>query len=184
MIEVSSVPTGLRVADALVKAAVVVIRMQRALSPARYLVHFTGEVEAVASALAAGEEVAGSRLVGRLFLPDPHPALGKALGGRYDQAEVDALGIVETATVCAALHSLDHALKEDEVRLLELRLAMGLAGHGYYAVTGEVSAVECALDRARREAGAAVVDCAVIPHPDPAMVAAMKAAPSPFSDLP
>jgi microcompartment protein CcmL/EutN len=60
-------------------------------------------------------------------------------------AATDALGIVETTTVAAAILAADAGVKGARVRLVELRLADGLGGKGVVLFSGLVADVEAAV---------------------------------------
>lgn len=68
----------------------------------------------------------------------------------------------------AAIVAADNAAKTSLVDLIELRLARGMCGKSYLLLTGEVAAVEAAIDRAKLTAGeeGMFLDSAVIPRPD------------------
>ena len=183
MIEVASVPVGIRAADAVIKEAPVKMLVARPVTPAKYLALFEGEVEAVSRSLARGREVAGARFLDETFLPSPHEQLVQRLRGGKSGAEIDALGVFETTTVAACLQALDGALKEGEVSLVDLRLAMGLGGHAFFAIAGEVSSIEVACERAERIAGEARRDVVVIPQPDRDSLQFLSDPASPFRDL-
>jgi microcompartment protein CcmL/EutN len=70
------------------------------------------------------------------------------VGGRDVQsgAALAALGVIETATVPAAIRSADAGVKGAQVALLEVRLADGLHGKGLTFFTGEVADVEAAIE--------------------------------------
>lgn len=79
-----------------------------------------------------------------------------------------ALGLIETKGLVGAIEAADAMLKAANVRLLEKTLATG--GLVTITVTGEVSAVQSAVDAAQaslsRLEGAVCVSCHVIPRPD------------------
>jgi len=183
LIEIDSVPSGLACADGLVKEAPVRVLASRPITPAIYIVIFEGDVESVRRCLARARDLAGNRFLGETNLPHPHPQLLDGLQGKMPKSEIDAVGILQTTAVSACLQALDAALKEGEIHLLELRLAMGLGGSGFFSVTGEVSQVTVAMEAAKRVAGAATCDSVVISQPDPEFHSFLQEAPSPFSDL-
>ncbi|MBM4373224.1 MAG: BMC domain-containing protein [Deltaproteobacteria bacterium] len=169
LLEVSSLARGLVVTDAVVKRAAVTILGSHPISPGRYLTLFRGGVAEVEEAFAAGEETGREVLVDSLLLPAAHEQVLEALGrGRPKPPALEALGIVETWSVAAALLSADAACKAAEVELLELRLAHGLGGKGLWVVTAELHDVEAALDAARGILRPEVlVRLEVIPRPHP-----------------
>ena len=184
MIEIDSVPRGIQSTDALIKEASVDVLLARPITPARYLCVFEGEVEAVLRSLARARDVAGSRRLDELFLPAPHATLLAGLAGKRPARDIDALGVLETTRVASCLRALDGALKMDEVELVELRLAMGLGGHAFFALAGEISAVEVAMEQAQMLAGEAHRDLAIVPAPDAETIRLLLGSSSPFNDLP
>ena len=62
----------------------------------------------------------------------------------------------------------DAAAKTALVDLIELRLARGMCGKSYLLITGSVSAVSAAIERAESEAAerGMLLDSSVIPRPD------------------
>jgi microcompartment protein CcmL/EutN len=59
---------------------------------------------------------------------------------------VDAVGVIETTTVAAAIHAADAGIKGAEVHLIEVRLADGLGGKGIVLFSGLVADVEVAVE--------------------------------------
>ena len=73
-----------------------------------------------------------------------------------------------TFSVAAAIVAADTAAKTALVDLIELRLARGMCGKSYMLLTGEIAAVEAAIERAKQGAGEGgmFLDSAIIPRPD------------------
>jgi microcompartment protein CcmL/EutN len=81
-----------------------------------------------------------------LLLQQVHEQVELGLRRRGNiEGQIDALGVVETTTVAAAVQAADAALKQATVDLLELRIANGLGGRSYFTLTGEVSDVRAAV---------------------------------------
>jgi microcompartment protein CcmL/EutN len=148
LIELASIARGHRVADAMLKRAPVGLLRADWVSPGKFLVLVDGGVAAVDEAYRAGLEVAADKVVDRLFLPQAHVSLWLALAGDARSGNVDSLGIVETTTVAATLLGADAAAKAAAVRLIELQLARGIGGKGFFTVTGPLAEVEAALEAA------------------------------------
>jgi microcompartment protein CcmL/EutN len=70
----------------------------------------------------------------------------EAIGGGRVPRPIDALGVVETTTVAAAIQAADFGVKGANVRLVEVRLADGLGGKGITLFSGMVEDVEAAVD--------------------------------------
>lgn len=168
-LELTSIGLGIEAADAVLKRAAVDMVLSRPLCPGKYFLCFTGTVEDVRHALEAGLERGGDAVADSLYLTNPHAALFPALMQTTEAEGMEALGIVETFTVCATLEAADRAAKHARVSLLEIRLSIMLAGKSYLTLTGALSAVRSAVEEAAaaaRERGA-LVSAVVIPHPHP-----------------
>ncbi|MEW6071958.1 MAG: BMC domain-containing protein [Planctomycetota bacterium] len=171
LLELSSVARGVETADSVLWEADVEMLFSAPVQPGKYVLLFMGSVKDVASSLRRGAEVAGCDLVDQLHIPQIHPQIETGLrrtGGHVD-GELDAIGLVETKTVAAAIVAADAALKTATVDLLDLRIANGLDGRSFFTLTGEVSDVRSAVAagaRAAQEAGQLFRDV-VIPRPHP-----------------
>lgn len=145
LVETSSIARGLVVADQMVKKAPVELAFARPVTPGKHVVIVAGEVAEVEEAMAIGVTTAAHTLVDRLFLPQAHPALLRALAGGRRAPGMSSLGIVETFSVSSTLLAADAACKSAEVELAELRLADGLGGKAYFIVTSSLDLVEAAV---------------------------------------
>lgn len=171
LLELGSIARGVEVADAVLWQSPVELLFAEPVHPGKYVLLFTGSVQDVSSSLSAGAETAGNDLVDRLFIPQVHAQVGVALrrrGGRID-GELDAIGIVETLTVSSAIVAADAALKQATVDLFDLRIANGLGGKSFLALTGEVSDVRSSVQAAAQSAESAgqLARQVVIPRPHP-----------------
>ena len=146
MIEFDSIATGLHAGDAMVKRAPIARIVAGTVQPGHYLVLISGEVADVEESLQAGREAGGAHVIDTVFLPHVHPAVIDALAGERAVQSGAALGVIETATVPAAIRSADAGVKGAQVALLEVRLADGLHGKGLTLFTGEVADVEAAIE--------------------------------------
>ncbi|MGQ9766816.1 MAG: BMC domain-containing protein, partial [Anaerolineae bacterium] len=108
----------------------------------KYLVMVAGAVADVEESLAAGLAVGASAVLDHVYLPGVHPHVVEALAAGRRPRPLDALGIVETRTVAAAIAAADAGMKGAQVNLLEVRLADGLGGHGLVFFDGLVADVE------------------------------------------
>ena len=154
MLELGSVARGIEVADAVLWEAHVELLFSTPVQPGKYALLFSGSVQDVSTALRRGVELAGSDLVHQLHIPQLHhqviPALERK-GGHIDGA-LDALGIIETTSIASAIIAADQALKTAAVDLFDLRIANGLGGRSFLALTGEVSDVRSAIVAGARSA--------------------------------
>lgn len=162
LLEFHSIAAGIEAADAMVKRAPVERILTGTIQPGYYLALVTGEVADVTEAVDAGVRVGGEALRDRLLLPNVHPGVVEALRGARAPGATDALGVVETATVAAAIVAADAGLKGAEVRLNQLRLGDGLGGKGLAIFAGVVSDVEAAVALGGDAVAAQVVQRVVI----------------------
>lgn len=146
LVDFASIALGIAAADAMVKRAPIDVIKAGTVQPGRYLVLIGGTVADVSESLAVGREVGGDSVLDHVFLPYVHTDVVQAVGGGRVPDVTDALGIVETATVPAAIHAADAGIKGAEVRLVEVRLADGLGGKGIVMFSGMVADVEAAVD--------------------------------------
>ena len=111
LIEFSSIATGIKSADAMVKRAPIMVIKSGTVQPGKYLVLIGGEVADVEESLDAGKGTGASAIVDIVYLPHVHLQVVEALsGGRVPDLE-DALGVIETTTVAAAIHAADAGIK-------------------------------------------------------------------------
>ena len=141
------------------------------MQPGKYVMLFTGSVQDVTSALRAGAEVADGDLVDELLIQQVHEQVELALrrrGGHID-GKLDAIGVVETGTVASAILAADVALKTATVDLFDLRIANGLDGKSFLALTGEVSDVRSSVLAGAKtaETKGQLLRQVVIPRPHP-----------------
>lgn len=185
MLEWDSVARGIEATDALLKGANVELVLVRPVTPGRFVALFLGDVEDVRTAIEAGARVGADSLIDSLFLPAPHPGLVPAIAARTGRDRVDAIGILETLSLCSLLLAADGAAKTGEVHLLEIRLGMGLGGKAFAVLTGEVSQVEAAIQRGTDLAKGRGyhLRSVVVPRPDPRTVTFLVDPLPPFSDF-
>ena len=86
-----------------------------------------------------------------------------------DLDKTDALGVVETFDIVSTILAADASAKAADITLCEIRIAMAIGGKAFYTMTGNVAAVEAAVEaglESLREKGL-VVHSVVIPRPRP-----------------
>lgn len=145
LLEFASIALGIQAGDAMVKASPVRQILSGTVHPGRYLVLVTGDVASVEEAVKAGQAINPQALTDSLFLPQVHMDVVAALTGTRPHPSGEAVGVIETSTVAAAVQAADAGVKGAEVRLWQLRLADGLGGKGVVLFTGQVADVEAAV---------------------------------------
>jgi len=167
MIELNSIAKGIETADIMVKAAEVDLIISKPICPGKYLILIAGDVGAVNSSVEAGIENGSQYIVDKLLLPRVHPQLFNAINQSTDIGEVNAVGVIEYYSIATAIVGADAAAKAARIQLIEVRLGIGIGGKAFVTLSGDVSAVNEAVEvgaRIGRENGM-LVNKVVIPSP-------------------
>ncbi|MGB7759887.1 MAG: BMC domain-containing protein [Bryobacteraceae bacterium] len=172
LIELTSVAAGYQVTDAMLKTAAVDLMLSRSICSGKYMVMVKGEVGAVEASVSAGVGAGNFSVIDSFVIPNLHESVFPAIAGASKVETLEALGILESFSVAALIEGADAAVKTADVQLIEIRLAMALGGKAFVTLTGDVAAVQSAID-----AGAAVVgrkgmlvNKVVIPRPRPELL--------------
>jgi len=175
MIELVSVPRGIKVADEMLKAADVSLVAAQAVCAGKYFVLVSGAVAAVNASVEVGIEVAGEKIVDSMNISNIEDGVLEAIMATSDVHNPKALGIMETFSLCAAILCADAASKAASVELIEVRLGRGLGGKSFIVMTGDVSAVEAAIKAAEglEETKGLLSGSEVIPSPHPDVLQAV-----------
>jgi microcompartment protein CcmL/EutN len=172
IVETSSIAKGFQIADTILKAANVEIVLNRTVCPGKYVVLVGGDVDAVQSSVSAGVHVGDHAVVDSFVIPNVHPAIFPAISGVEHIPELGALGVIEGFSMASVIEAADAAIKAAPVQFVSIHLAMAIGGKGFVSLTGDVAAVEEAV-----EVGASViarkgllVEKIVVPAPRPEIV--------------
>ena len=168
MIEYKTVSSGVVAADAMVKTSNVSVIEAQTVCPGKYIVIITGDLSAVDAAVNTARIQHGEHLISSFVLGNPHESIFPAIYGTTEIEDVSALGVLETFDAASMIVAADEAAKTAIVDLIELRLARGMCGKSYMFITGEVAAVQAALERAKMTVAknGMYLDSSVIAHPD------------------
>ena len=168
MVEFKTVSSGMRAADTMVKTADVELLQADTVCPGKFLALISGDLSAVNAAVEAASKQEAEQLIDRFVLGNPHDSIFTALYGASEIDSPSALGVLETFSAAAAVVAADTAAKTALVDLIELRLARGMCGKSYMFLTGEVAAVQAAIERAKQTVAkeGMYLDSSVIARPD------------------
>ncbi|MBO6137167.1 MAG: BMC domain-containing protein [Lachnospiraceae bacterium] len=168
MIEFRTVSSGVTAADNMVKTSQVELLEAQTVCPGKYIALIAGDLSAVRAAVDSAVEKYPEELIDSMVLGNPHDSIFPALYGTSVVDKVSALGILETYDVAAIIVAADVAAKTAIVDLIELRVAKGMCGKSYMFITGEVAAVQAAIDKAKASIAdrGMFLDSSVIAHPD------------------
>lgn len=146
VLEFDSIAAGIEAGDAMIKRAPVEALRAGTVHPGKYVVLVGGLTADVEEAMEAGLAAGRSALLDVVFLPDAHPEVVAAIGGRRHEGGGEALGVIETGTVASAVQAADAGVKAAMVAIRDLRLADELGGKGYVLFGGPVAEVEAAVE--------------------------------------
>lgn len=167
MIEFKTVASGITATDIMLKTADVEVISAGPVCPGKYLATISGELSAVKAAIEAAERFNAPMLVDKFLLGNPHESVQPAICGALEVKNKGAIGILETFTAASAVVAADTAAKTALVDLIEVRLAKGMCGKSYIILTGSVSSVTAAIERAKAGVGDGFyLDSSVIAGPD------------------
>lgn len=168
MIEYVTVSLGVTACDTMVKTADVDIIEAQVVCPGKYIAIISGELSAVRAAVDAATAKCPAKVVDTFVLGNPHEDIFPAIYGANEIDNPKALGILETYSAASIIRAADNAAKTADVKLVELRIAKGMCGKSYMYLTGEIAAVEAAIERAKvgEQDSAMFLDSSVIANPD------------------
>lgn len=171
LIELNSIARGIETSDIMLKAGSVELAFAKPVCPGKFMVLVHGDVGAVNAAMDSGISIGGVNVVNHLTIPRVHESLIPAINAVVEIEKVEALGVVEYFDISSAILGADAAAKTGNVKLMEVRLGMGIGGKSYFTLCGEVSdvksAVRAGLDDSEHRGS--VVNHCVIPSPDPSL---------------
>ena len=173
VLELSTIARGIVAADAGLKRSPALFLASRAVSGGKHLVMFEGGVAEVQEAMAAATLAAGDKLLDLVLLPAADDQVWGMLGAPVSPLDwslapgAEAVAIIETSTVCAAIAAADAALKLVAVTVQDVRFAVDLAGKAYFTLTGTLDAIQAAAAVAAAVADTRLVGLEVIAQPSP-----------------
>jgi microcompartment protein CcmL/EutN len=167
MVEFLSMAKGLEACDAMLKVAPVEVIEAHPVCSGKYFVLITGDVDAVETSVNEGLEVGRHFVVDSFVIPNVDPQVYPALRSAVDIETLQALGSIETFSAASCIKAADAAAKAADVTLLEIRLCMGMGGKAMVTLTGDVSAVQSAVNAGVEEIEeeGTLVTSVVIPGP-------------------
>jgi microcompartment protein CcmL/EutN len=147
IIELASIFKGFEVQDMVLKSANVEKMVARTICSGKFLIMVRGEIADVESCLEVASEIGGFSVVNVLMVPNVHEKVFPAIAGNttLDSPEVGGMLVFETFSVASAVKAADFAVKEADIDLLRIHVAMAIGGKGFVVFTGNVEALESAI---------------------------------------
>jgi microcompartment protein CcmL/EutN len=167
MIEFKTVASGITATDIMLKTADIEVVQAGPVCPGKYIATIAGEISAVKASIEAAERYNSAMLIDKFILGAPHETVQPAICGALEVKNKGAVGIIETFTAASAVVAADTAAKTALIELIEVRLAKGMCGKSYIILTGSVSSVTAAIERAKAGVQDGLfLDSSVIAGPD------------------
>lgn len=151
LVELKSTPIGIQTADEMLKAANVELILSNPVCPGKYMILVSGDVGAVNSSVQVGEITAGMFLIESHIINNVDEKVLVAIAGTSDIKEMRSIGAIETISALSIIELADIAVKSSDIQLIEIRIAKGLGGKGFLTMTGEVSAVNSAIESCKNK---------------------------------
>ena len=150
IIELASIYKGYEVQDAVLKTANVEKLVARTICSGKFFIVVRGDVADVETAINIAMEIGGFAIVNATTIPNVDPRVFPAIAGctiieKGNYEKVGALLIIETFSVVSAIKAADFAVKEAELDLLRVHVAMAVGGKGFLVITGDIGALEAAV---------------------------------------
>ena len=149
VIELASIYKGYEVQDAVLKAANVEKLVARTICSGKFFMIVKGEVADVETAISVAEKIGGFSVINVTTIPNVDPQVFPAIAGctvieKQNYGKVGAILIIETFSVVSAIKAADFAVKEADLDLLRVHVAMAVGGKGFVVITGEIGPLEAA----------------------------------------
>lgn len=151
IIELASIYKGYEVQDAILKATNVEKLVSRTICSGKYFILVRGDIADVEEATEISRETGGFAIVSAETIPNVDPRVFPAIAGctlpqhGNGQEGAGALLIIETFSVASAIKAADYAVKEAELDVIRIHVAMAIGGKGLVILSGDIAALEAAL---------------------------------------
>jgi microcompartment protein CcmL/EutN len=167
-VELSSIASGIEIADAMLKTANINVIFAKASCPGKYYVLVNGQVANVQKAVKVASDIAGGFFVSSLVLPKVHPKVITAVNmSGVIPDKIDAIGVMEFFSVTSSIVAADAAVKAATVELIDVRLGTGIGGKSFVVISGDTSSVKTAVAAATSDKDdGMLVNKVVITKPD------------------
>ena len=150
IIELASLHKGFEVLDDILDMTQVEKLVARTICSGKYIIIVRGEIGDVESCLDVARETGGFAIINALSIPNVDEAVFPAIAGTttLDSPRVDGMLILETFSVASAIKAADYAVKEADITLLRIHIAMAIGGKGLVVMTGNIDALKSSVEPA------------------------------------
>lgn len=145
VLELSSMADGLNTLDAVVKESPVTILRAEPVNPGKYLIMITGDVASVEAAMDIGLVIAGNSIVDHILLKNLDDQIIPAIKICRSPENWDAIGLLETSSVAAAVEAADLAVKEAEIHIIGIVTGNETGGKALVKISGSIGDINSAM---------------------------------------
>ncbi|MHB8336700.1 MAG: BMC domain-containing protein [Ignavibacteriaceae bacterium] len=150
IIELASIYKGFAVQDAVLKSANIEKLIARTICSGKFFMVVRGNVADVETAINVAREVGGFSVVNLTTIPNIDPRVFPAISGNTTiqintNKKIGAMLVIETFSVVSAIRAADYAVKEANLEIIRVHVAMAVGGKGYVLMTGDIDALESAV---------------------------------------
>ena len=165
-LELNSIATGVIAGDAMLKAADVQLIMAQPVCPGKFIILISGDTASVEASIKAGTAEGAERVIDSTVIPSIHEEVIPAILRSSAPDQKEAVGVIETFSLTAAILAADYAVKSSIIDLIEVRLGRGLGGKSFVLVTGAVADVKSATEAAKAQLAkdGMIINIVVVPH--------------------
>ncbi|MFC1569248.1 BMC domain-containing protein [bacterium] len=147
VIELSSLFKGFEVQDTVLKMTRIEKLLARTICSGKYIILVRGEIADVEACIQQAKKTGGFAIVNALMIPRVDEKIFPAIAGTttLDSPEVDGMAVIESFSVASAIKAADFAVKEADITLLRIHVAMAIGGKGLVVMTGNIDALKSSL---------------------------------------
>lgn len=148
ILELSSIAEGFMTLDTVVKESPVTILKAEVINPGKYLIMITGDVASVETAMDAGINAAGKSIIDHILLTNPDCQIIPAIKSCRAPVEWDAIGLLETNSVAAAVEAADICVKEADIHIVGIVTGNEAGGKALLKISGAIGDIDTAMSSA------------------------------------
>jgi microcompartment protein CcmL/EutN len=148
IIELASIYKGFEVQDAVLKVAQVEKLLARTICSGKYMIMVRGAVSDVEVCIETANAIGGFAIVNTIVIPRIDPRVFPAIAGATTlqiEKPVDGMLVMETFSIASAIKAADYAVKEADLEINRIHVAMAIGGKGYVVITGNMDALKSAV---------------------------------------
>jgi microcompartment protein CcmL/EutN len=148
IIELASIFKGFEVQDAILKYASIEKMLARTICSGKYLIMIRGSISDIETCLELATEKGGFAIINTVSIPRVDPRVFPAITGPTTiqiEKAVDGMLVIETFSVASAIKAADYAVKEADLEINRIHVAMAIGGKGYVVITGDLDALKSAV---------------------------------------